>query len=80
MNDSYDNYTSGMMSITASFTAGPRSKSVHQTGQYTFSVVDLSPFIVATILPCTEPRQLSHIILNIHSNSPGISALHNTFI
>jgi len=52
-----------------------------QTVQYEeFSVVDLSPFIVATILPCTDPRQLSHIILNILSKSPGISALHKTFI
>jgi hypothetical protein len=69
------------MGITPSFTAGPISKSVHQTGQYDeFSVVDLSPYIVATILPCTEARQLAHVILNTHSKSRGISALPNTFI
>lgn len=70
-----------MMDVTPSFTAGTRSNSVHQTGQYDdFSVIGLSPFIIATILPCTEPRPLSRTILNIHSKSPGTSALHKTFI
>ena len=44
MTDSYDNYTSGVMDITPSFMAGPRSNSVQQAVQYDeFSVVDLSP-------------------------------------
>jgi hypothetical protein len=46
-----------MMDITPFFTAGPRPKGVHQTGQYDEVFRgDLSPALLATIVPCTGAR------------------------